>query len=670
MFAAEERPGDRRMIRLVVRAGAIVAFAMVLLSGLGGAGTVSETDVTGCTTIDSPGIYTVTTDINNSSEANCIVISASDVVFDGQGHTIDGTSSGGSVGINVTVSPGLSNVTVREVTVTDWEYGVWYAGVSDSRIENVTVRSIDVPFPDGEDEEAIRVTGGSNVTLVDSRSQDVGGSVDEGDGIQLTGTGHKVVNNTVVGTGDHGITIVDDSGSEDIVIRDNYVNTGTEGSNGYGVNANEFNTTVRNNTVVFTDETGIRSDGANATVVGNTVTDIFGSSGIEADHQNAVVEDNYVANTTKWGLLIDGSNATVRNNTVTNTSSTGIRLDEVYATAVGNTVTDAGSEGIDIDSFADDAIVRNNTVRNTVVGIRINEDGAIVRNNVVTSTRDTGIVIERDATVAGNTVTDADANGIFLDSGTTTIEDNVVRNSTGVGLFISVSPLGDEVRNNTITGSATGIKVTDSRNGSNTIADNTVLNVTGGAFVVTDESNDCCGPFVTRPESVSNLDIGNSTAANTTLDFRAYEVRVEPVSVPPADPGPRQSIGRYVEATNTAPDGFLNVTFQYETTDIEDANESALRVWQHNRSTGDWRRVDDPNEVNATADTVSANVTDLEYGVVAPLVGPSVSDYANDDGVVVTKGLLDAIDDWRNGVIELNLLLAVIDAWRSGDPVV
>lgn len=47
----------------------------------------------------------------------------------------------------------------------------------------------------------------------------------------------------------------------------------------------------------------------------------------------------------------------------------------------------------------------------------------------------------------------------------------------------------------------------------------------------------------------------------------------------------------------------------------------------------------------------------------------SPATYADDDGVVRTGGLREAIGDWRGGDIETTLLREVIDAWRSRDPV-
>lgn len=54
------------------------------------------------------------------------------------------------------------------------------------------------------------------------------------------------------------------------------------------------------------------------------------------------------------------------------------------------------------------------------------------------------------------------------------------------------------------------------------------------------------------------------------------------------------------------------------------------------------------------------------YGGVAPA---TVSDYADDDGVVRADGLLAAINDWRRDHIGTSLLLEVIAAWRSDEPV-
>ena len=52
-------------------------------------------------TITQPGTYILTNDITNSSKLICIEIQASNVVFDGAGHVIDGTDAENSAGIYV-----------------------------------------------------------------------------------------------------------------------------------------------------------------------------------------------------------------------------------------------------------------------------------------------------------------------------------------------------------------------------------------------------------------------------------------------------------------------------------------------------------------------------------------------------------------------------------------
>ncbi len=50
-------------------------------------------------------------------------------------------------------------------------------------------------------------------------------------------------------------------------------------------------------------------------------------------------------------------------------------------------------------------------------------------------------------------------------------------------------------------------------------------------------------------------------------------------------------------------------------------------------------------------------------------VGGTVGGYTDDEGVVQTAGLRQAIGDWRAGTIDTSLLRDVIQAWRSGNPV-
>lgn len=96
---------------------AVVVVGMLFLAPVVGPAAAAPTPVNSCTTIDTPGSYELTTDIVDSSTDPCIAITASDVRFDGAAHTVDGAGSG--TGIRVRGNGTLSNVTVRNTTVTD-----------------------------------------------------------------------------------------------------------------------------------------------------------------------------------------------------------------------------------------------------------------------------------------------------------------------------------------------------------------------------------------------------------------------------------------------------------------------------------------------------------------------------------------------------------------------
>ncbi len=94
---------------------------------------VDAIDIDSCMEIDQPGEYSLIVDLVNRSENPCIDITASNVILDGFGHVIDGSGSG--TGIRV----GNTDVTVRNLTVRDWYYGIRLestANVENSFISN------------------------------------------------------------------------------------------------------------------------------------------------------------------------------------------------------------------------------------------------------------------------------------------------------------------------------------------------------------------------------------------------------------------------------------------------------------------------------------------------------------------------------------------------------
>jgi nitrous oxidase accessory protein NosD len=143
----------------VVRSAVSVLFAAVVVvsvaGGLGGA-TPSAVDsgadaasaapagpveIDECTTITEPGRYVLVTDLATRSDS-CLDVAASDVVLDGGGHRLDGALAYGSVGVFVAPDDGssdrLENVTVRNLRVRDWVFGVEFDGVTGVEVVDVT----------------------------------------------------------------------------------------------------------------------------------------------------------------------------------------------------------------------------------------------------------------------------------------------------------------------------------------------------------------------------------------------------------------------------------------------------------------------------------------------------------------------------------------------------
>jgi len=107
---------------------------ILFLVSVGMAGAV--TPINSCTTITSPGVYVLNNGIGGSS-GNCITIESSNVIFDGQQNTITGTGSSGT-GISVSGRSWPSNVTVKNVAVTGWQFGIYYLTIDRGSITNNT----------------------------------------------------------------------------------------------------------------------------------------------------------------------------------------------------------------------------------------------------------------------------------------------------------------------------------------------------------------------------------------------------------------------------------------------------------------------------------------------------------------------------------------------------
>lgn len=162
-------------------------------------------DITFCDEITQPGSYRVTQDLSRRSCPQCLLIDASNVTIDLQGHSITGDGATAGAGIAVPRNASVSNIEVRNGTVASFVVGINLEGAKKSRIERMRVVD-SKKFGILADAQSVVV---SNIA---ARNGGVGIVV----GVDIAGGGSVVVDNVATENGGTGITV--DMGS---VIRNN-----------------------------------------------------------------------------------------------------------------------------------------------------------------------------------------------------------------------------------------------------------------------------------------------------------------------------------------------------------------------------------------------------------------------------------------------------------------
>ncbi len=175
----------------------------VLLALYAGIPTALGANIDTCTTISKPGIYTLTGNILDSNSPNCIYIKANDVVFNGNGYVIDGIDALYSNGVYVNkFLRTLNNVTVKNVTLKDWNKGIYYKNADNGKLENNNV-----------------ISSIQGIYLESSGNNNLKGNSVNSDGAGITlissSDSNVLVNNTIITSGGYGLHI-ESSGSNKI----------------------------------------------------------------------------------------------------------------------------------------------------------------------------------------------------------------------------------------------------------------------------------------------------------------------------------------------------------------------------------------------------------------------------------------------------------------------
>lgn len=395
-----------------------------------------QSSIDSCTTIDAPGVYTLSENLASSAGV-CIQIAASDVRIDGAGNRIHGDGDG--IGIRTGAS-GLTNVTVSNVTVSNWTVGVQYRNVTGGEVENVTAvrnregialrRSRALRVTNNvawyNDHQGIRLLATDDSTVAaNSAAENVA------DGFLLrASTGNALRANVARRNGDEagadGFLIVD--GSDGIDVRRNRAINNTDD----GIDLKRTNnTTVVRNVASRNVNDGILLAHVHYTVVRGNVAN--NNSRVDRAITDRMLPGKEVEEKGSDGITLrsNSTDNTLVRNTANGNERQGIRLwlDARGNTIVNNTASDNGADGIAVLNSSGNDLTRNLVRGNDGNGIHL--DNGVTRTDVyrnrVRDNRLNGILIHtaNDTTAVGNAVTGngrgPDANGIRVGQSTETV---------------------------------------------------------------------------------------------------------------------------------------------------------------------------------------------------------------------------------------------------------
>ncbi len=485
----------------------------------------AATAVNSCTVISSPGYYVLNTSIINSTAKVCINISSSNVVFDGAGRVIDGVdNSSYTYGIYVPVISGVAftNITVKNVTLTDW-YGGIYFTAGKGAVAGVTASSniysgIQV---DGQD----NTITGSNASfnsygIITGSRNNLSDNLIEGNnhGIYISGRNNTIINNRILNSKINGIYIYRSTASGNIISGNVIENSGSYGI--YFVLApadnliynNKFNNTANIHfyQTVSTNKwnTSLRAGG---NIVGGPFIggNYWGSpsgtghsdSCTDADH-DGICDSTYTINSTNIDYLPLSTPPPVNNIStcaalsspgyyVLNTSIINSTTTACINITSSNVVFDGAGMVIDgVDTLGTSGVYVNNattTLVNVKVinlrltdwgnsGIRFNQvNSSLVENTTIVSST-TGIYIQNSKvnSIRGNNASQNTGTGIFLvSSDANTVENNFASGNSQDG--IAIGGLNNVVRYNTLRDNLDdGIDLTDAIG--SVVKGNTIIN--------------------------------------------------------------------------------------------------------------------------------------------------------------------------------------------------
>jgi parallel beta-helix repeat protein len=429
----------------------------------------SGREIGGCTIIDQSGTYALTTDLTNINESQlkgssyqadsdaCIDIRASDVVIRGNGHRLDWDHTEYAVdqrGVYVNgTQTHRENVTIRNLTVTDWPRGAWVQDASEVLIEGVTTRPLNASRTRGR--IAIQIYDASESVFRGNSFEEYPGAIHAGGFDSHPNRGNRYVGNQIQ---DGTFNI---KAEANLTVADNRLQY--EPGSGLVNYISSAGGSVANNSV---DSGGIDVSGSNLTVAGNTVKNqsaplTSDQYALEIDGLNHIVRNNTISENNN-GLAVAGRDHRLRNNAMRDNREN-LHLGAFHESS-GRTLTSIDADtsntvnGDPVYVFDD---VSGETFSKEEVGYLAYVDSSdiTIRDVVVTNNTEGLLLYNVTESTVEDTTFHENRNGIEVISGDgLTVERTNLSDNTRTGLLSRETDTGTTdltVHNNTVSGART-----------------------------------------------------------------------------------------------------------------------------------------------------------------------------------------------------------------------
>jgi len=221
--------------------------------------------------------YTLLYDVFSSADG--IIVEKSNVIIDGADHTLQGTGDYETKGVNL---PGISNVTVKNINIKGFEYGIMLSSSINNTICRCAIKA--------NERFGIYVYESSNNIICENEVKDT-----DGNGILLQRSSGNVIDANVVASND-GSGIVLSGSSSNLIKANNIMDNGYFGLN-YGIELTYCSIWEGCWPMMYSD---------NNTIIENNITRNTNGIGLVASSYNTIIANNII-NNSRTGIILENS---------------------------------------------------------------------------------------------------------------------------------------------------------------------------------------------------------------------------------------------------------------------------------------------------------------------------------------------------------------------------